>query len=482
MIVRTLKMLAPMAVAGLMLVSCNESKNNNAVIASYDGGKITFSQFEEEMLNKKFNGSLLAASKSKIKDRQRYLKKMVDREITDILIKKNQLDTLKVIRNAYKEGINGLGIRQLFKDSIESVVITDDMLKKAFEESAAEIKAQHILIKVENGNDKEAKEKIEKIYKEAVKPGADFAKLARENSEGPSAPKGGDLGWFNKGKMVKPFENAAFALDKDAVSKPVKTNFGYHIIKVTDKRTNPNMKDFESSKESLKQNLSRTTKRAEIKKAADDFIAKLTKRYGVKIDSANVLSMIDIIKKDPKMVINDKEKGLVLVVLDDKKVTMGKIVQELQKMPKNRRPHIKSVSDAALFFQREYIKDLLAKAVHDSGYDKKKEIIEEAKAKLAPKYKKALEDMYVSAAVSEPTEKEMLEYYEKNKEKMYKDAKSGKCKPFEKVKNRVMSKLKYQQEKEAKKIWKENLHKDFNVKLNNLLVEETFYTVRDDKK
>jgi peptidyl-prolyl cis-trans isomerase C len=90
-----------------------------------------------------------------------------------------------------------------------------------------EVKAAHILVK---GEDK-AKQILEK-----VKAGEDFAKCAQQNSLCPSGKRGGDLGWFTRGKMVREFENAAFECDKGAIVGPVKTDFGYHIIKVLDKK------------------------------------------------------------------------------------------------------------------------------------------------------------------------------------------------------------------------------------------------------
>lgn len=98
------------------------------------------------------------------------------------------------------------------------------------------VRASHILIQF-NGNQKKAKAEAEKIYKE-LKNGADFAKLAKLKSQDPSSAKrGGDLGWFGRGQMVKAFERAAFSGRIGRVLKPVKTQFGYHIIKVTG-RTN----------------------------------------------------------------------------------------------------------------------------------------------------------------------------------------------------------------------------------------------------
>lgn len=96
------------------------------------------------------------------------------------------------------------------------------------------VRASHILVK-STGNDNADLKKANEIYQKAVK-GADFASLAREKSEDTgSAVKGGDLGWFGKGQMVKPFEDAVYSGRVGQILKPVKSQFGYHIIKVTGK-------------------------------------------------------------------------------------------------------------------------------------------------------------------------------------------------------------------------------------------------------
>ena len=95
-------------------------------------------------------------------------------------------------------------------------------------------KASHILIN-QFGSDEKNLEEANKLYDRLIA-GANFAALAKEFSKDPgSAVKGGDLGYFGKGMMVKEFEDACFNGKVGEVQKPVKTNYGYHIIKVTDR-------------------------------------------------------------------------------------------------------------------------------------------------------------------------------------------------------------------------------------------------------
>ncbi|RAL25443.1 hypothetical protein DL240_04325 [Lujinxingia litoralis] len=103
-----------------------------------------------------------------------------------------------------------------------------------------EVRARHILIKVERGADDEAvataRAKAQEILELAKAEGADFEALAREHSEGPTAPRGGDLGFFGKGRMVPEFSEVAFGMEPNQVSDLVRTQFGFHIIQLVEKR------------------------------------------------------------------------------------------------------------------------------------------------------------------------------------------------------------------------------------------------------
>lgn len=137
----------------------------------------------------------------------------------------------------FKARLNYLTERELhgayFKKHVVDTVTPEEIKARYDKEIAAlpkqeEIRARHILVKTED----EAKAVIAELDK-----GGDFAELAKKHSTDPNKADGGDLGYFTKGRMVKEFEAAAFALDKGTYTKaPVKTDFGWHVIKVEDKR------------------------------------------------------------------------------------------------------------------------------------------------------------------------------------------------------------------------------------------------------
>jgi len=131
---------------------------------------------------------------------------------------------------------------QLSKNYLTDTEITEELIREAYDRSLKEIKASHILIRVdENASAQDtlkAYQKIQSIRERAVK-GEDFGKLAQEFSEDPSAKENkGYLGYFSVFRMVYPFENGAYSTKVGEVSEPVRSRFGYHVIKVNDVRDN----------------------------------------------------------------------------------------------------------------------------------------------------------------------------------------------------------------------------------------------------
>lgn len=194
------------------------------------------------------------------------------RRLKDFLRKKQMsLDEYKaeLRREAFpdEQGLrDSIAQEKLQKQIEDKVTISDQELQDSY----VEVKASHILIDPKKeaqqaqaankdpkaappDGDALAKARAEKLLAQ-LKAGADFAKLAKECSTCPSAPKGGDLGWFKRGMMAKEFEDAAFSLQPGQLSGVVKTQFGYHIIKLTGRR-NTLPKDFAKNKEMYRNQL-----------------------------------------------------------------------------------------------------------------------------------------------------------------------------------------------------------------------------------
>lgn len=168
-----------------------------------------------------------------------------------------------------------------------TVKVSDAEIKKFYDDNRdrlgeePQVKASHILIGVDASATPEvkakAKEKAEGLLKE-LKSGKDFAEVAKTSSTCPSKEQGGDLGFFGKGQMVPEFEQAAFGLKPGEMSGVVETQFGYHIIKLTDK------KGGEAPKlEELKEKIASFLKGQKTQKAVFDFVTNLKNETKVEI-------------------------------------------------------------------------------------------------------------------------------------------------------------------------------------------------------
>jgi peptidyl-prolyl cis-trans isomerase C len=182
------------------------------------------------------------------------------------------------VRQQIKKGMSYQKLLQPQWD--KQPVVTEDEARKYYTENQTDfdvperVRASHILIATDPNVDPnlamaQAKAKAEGLLKQ-VKDGADFAELAKANSSCPSKTKGGDLGFFTKGQMVEPFDKAAFALKPGELSDIVETQYGYHIIKVTD-HNDVARTSFEQAKSTIITQLTEQ-KRAEV---AQEYFASL---------------------------------------------------------------------------------------------------------------------------------------------------------------------------------------------------------------
>ena len=234
--------------ASIGLAAC--SNPGDEVIVSTANFEMTQDEFYNEM--KKIAGEPLL--------QQVVLEKILNDkyEVTDEEIQAEFDAVAEQFGDQFEAALASEGLtEQTFKDNIrfnllrqkaqDEIKISDKEIQAYYDQAKYELNARHILVKTEE----EAKAIIEEL-----KNGADFAEIAKEKSvDTGSGAQGGELGWFSVGMMVPEFNDAAYALELKTVSEPVKSDFGYHIIEVKEKRDVEGYGTLEEKKEEIREQL-----------------------------------------------------------------------------------------------------------------------------------------------------------------------------------------------------------------------------------
>jgi len=273
--------------AVVLVFHINAFADNNALVANIGDQKITVADFDRML-------GFLDTDKQKMIEknpqlRQAVLSQFVQSIVISKLAKEKGFDKTAEVRGQlefFKD--NYLATLYLKEEVVGKINIPEEDLKKYYESHKDEfktpemVKVRHILVRVDPSATEKVKQatkkKAESILKK-IKAGEDFAKLAAEVSDDPgSKQNGGELGFFPRGRMVKSFEDAAFALKLGQVSGLVTTQYGYHIIKVEEKKPE-GIQPFDDVKESIRQKLlqdeTKTKVGAFIEKAMKDAKAEI---------------------------------------------------------------------------------------------------------------------------------------------------------------------------------------------------------------
>lgn len=288
------KLLGAAAVASVFtLAACG---SNDEAVINYKGGEVNKADVQDEAYEKAGAQIAFQQTMNKLLEKK-YGKEVTDKEVeAEVKKTKDQFpdkeqfsSTLKSagIKNE-KEFEKVLRTQMLLTEAKSAKSkVTNKEIQERFDQEKVEVKASHILV---------AKESEAKDIKKQLDKGADFAKLAKEKStDTGSGAKGGDLGYFTKGKMVKEFEDYAF---KDGVegkiSDPIKTQFGYHIIKVVDRKEKKNF-TLDKEKARIKKALAEE-KAAQVN--PNDIYRSLMKEYNVKVENKDFKDAFDLDKQE----------------------------------------------------------------------------------------------------------------------------------------------------------------------------------------
>jgi peptidyl-prolyl cis-trans isomerase SurA len=204
---------------------------DNRTLFTVGGDKVTVSDFEY-VYNKNNVNNQADYSEKSLRD---YLALYENFRLKVREAEAMKLDTIASLKSEL-EGYR----KQLAKSYLSDREITDKLISEAYERSKMEVNASHILVKVdENANPADTLIAYKKIValRKRIEKGESFEQVARESSEDPSAKNnGGNIGWFSVFGTIYPFENACYTLKKGELSQPVRTEFGYHLVKVENTR------------------------------------------------------------------------------------------------------------------------------------------------------------------------------------------------------------------------------------------------------
>ncbi|MFN3479470.1 MAG: peptidylprolyl isomerase [Thermodesulfovibrionales bacterium] len=259
-----------------LIISCTKKTEQKAGAYVAKVGKTLITEAEVEKEFKNLPPQIQKVFEGK-EGREKFIDELVKKEMLYQEAKSRGLENDAEYKQKLEDFKKLTMISLLLQKEIEDKVKVGDNDAKAYYDSHKEefttnnqIRASHILVKTE--------EEAKSIFND-VKKGADFAKLAQSKSiDSGSAKNGGDLGYFSRGQMVPEFESAAFKLKVGEISKPVKTQYGYHIIKVTEKKEGKPI-EFDKIKDLVIQRLTAEKQ----KEVFDSYIEGLKKKYNAEI-------------------------------------------------------------------------------------------------------------------------------------------------------------------------------------------------------
>ncbi len=322
------------------------------------------------------------------------------------------LDTTAEFRKDLKVMKENFFVRKLYEEVVvKGAEATEEELRAYFDEhklGEEQVEARHILIGYREGESEELRQEalVEavKVLEEA-KAGADFAELAQTHSDGPSAPHGGYLGYFPRGRMVKPFEDAAFSLEPGEISDIVETRFGFHIVKVENRRS----RDFEEMKEEIETYVEQPKRQ----KLSHDFMEELESAAQITYHDEAIDSMIALFETEEPAEEALAGADLVLATYNGGEWTTGRYLEFYSDFPAD---YMTTPSD------REEVKAIL------NGLIRNELLIQKAKEvgiAERPEFKKELSQLEDDALVQifikrkvyvdvEVSDEEVKAYYEEH--------------------------------------------------------------------
>ncbi|MBF0254264.1 MAG: peptidyl-prolyl cis-trans isomerase [Candidatus Omnitrophica bacterium] len=256
----------------LVLSGCLRDSSKGEVLATYDGGGITEADFKTALDNLPDRVREVA-----VRQKKDYLDSLVTEKVLLQEAESRGIQHLADVQNLIRQARDRILVTKLLEDEVENGITVDDAAARSYYDTHKEefttpfrLRASHILLR--------SREEAESVLAE-LQAGGSFEELAKTLSLDPTASKGGDIGFFEKGQLIPEIEEAAFGLQKDELSGIIQSSFGFHILKVTGE-AKPQVKEFDLVKDEIRERLLVEKKSAQF----DDLVNRLKEKAGVELD------------------------------------------------------------------------------------------------------------------------------------------------------------------------------------------------------
>ncbi|MFH1336850.1 MAG: peptidylprolyl isomerase [Candidatus Zixiibacteriota bacterium] len=375
-----MKKLGLLLLVGMLVLvvfsACGTKKEGGGVVAKVGNMTVSTDDLNQEWSNA---SRMVIQGVSEYERKQDLVKKLIGDKVVLLEAYKEGIDNEVEQDTAFAKQKETILLNVLYKKEIvDKSKATESEIKDEYNKQKEEIHAVHILV--------ETKEEADNIYQQ-LKNGADFTQLAKEKSIDPSAKNnGGDLGFFGWGKMVPEFQDVAFKLKTGEISRPVQTQYGWHIIKLIEKRS-VEQTSYEEAKKMIQSRLEQTKREQRVK----EYFEELKKKVGFKIND----QALDLIQSRKVEVPPDsqglsktgetvdvskftsQELSMPLFTYQGGEVSVGTFVQQFNQMPQPYRPRLSDKQKIGEIAFQTLIRDMLLNVAKKENLEKNEEFAKE---------------------------------------------------------------------------------------------------------
>ena len=396
------------------------AKKEGKIVAKVGEREITVEDLENQYNQQ---SRLIIKGRSELDRRRDALDKLIQDQVVILGAYKEGLDNEVKNDTAFQKQQDQILLRELYnKEILAKSEVSESELKEHYEKLKEEIHAWHILV--------ETKAQADSIYQQ-LKEGADFGELAKERSIDPSAPNNaGDLGFFGWGRMVPEFQEEAFKLKDGEISRPVETNYGWHIIKLVERRE-VDQPPYEEAKEMIRSNLRRDKTQRRVREYFEELKKKvnfelneealdilMSKKTEIPPDTLGLRRMGDKLEIDR---FTDEEKNMTLFSYKGGQVTVEDFVGQFNNIPPMYRPRLNEKDKIGEAAFQIIVTDILLEKAHDQKLGNTKDFKENWQKSMELEMANRMRSDVILKGVG-ITDEEIQSYYDRHPDRYEKPA------------------------------------------------------------